>query len=80
MVDLLFAFDFWRVMREILVDDKVEVKGASSIHSFIRLDGEGEIQDIIWVWERSLHRPTEGAFKLLQVWPKLLSTFIFFHQ
>lgn len=46
-------------MREILVYGEVEVKSASFVHALIWLDREGEIQDIVGVWELGLHCATQ---------------------
>ena len=38
MVNLLGAFDLWRVVREILVDGEAEVEPSALVHSLVRLD------------------------------------------
>ena len=67
MIDLLCAFDLRRVMWEILVDGEVEVETAALVHSFVRFDSEGEVQDIIGVREGCFHSAAESAFELRQV-------------
>ena len=51
MVDLLRAFDLRRIVWEVLVDREIEVEAAAFVHSFVRFDGQGEVQDIIGVRE-----------------------------
>ncbi len=36
-------------MWEVLVDSEVEVESSTLVHAFIRLDGEGEVQDVVRV-------------------------------
>ena len=67
MIDLLRTFDLRRVVREILVDGEVEVETAAFIHSFIRLDGQGEVEDIIGVGEGGFHCAAERPFELCKV-------------
>ena len=38
MVNLLGAFDLWRVVWEILVDGEAEVEPSALVHSLVRLD------------------------------------------
>ena len=67
MIDLLCALALGRVVREVLVDGEVEVEAAALVHSFVRLDGQSEVQDIIGVGEGGFHRAAEGAFELCEV-------------
>ena len=60
VVDLLGAFHFGRVVREILVDDKGEVEGAAAVHALVGLDGEGEVEDVVGVGEGGAHGAAEG--------------------
>ena len=36
-------------MWEVLVDDEVEMEAAAFVHSFVRLDGQGEIKNVVRV-------------------------------
>ena len=67
MIDLLLALHLWRVVRKVLVDGEGKMKGAALIHSLIRIDCQGKVEYVIRVGKRSLHRPAEGAFQLLEV-------------
>lgn len=58
MVDLLLALDLRWVMREILVDSEVEVEGTAFVHAFVGINGECEVEYIVRIGERGLHRPT----------------------
>lgn len=62
MVDLLCAFDFGRVMWEILVDREAEVEHATLVHALVGLDGESEVEDVVGVGEGHFHRASEGEF------------------
>lgn len=67
MIDLLCAFDLWRIVREVLVDGEVETEAAAFVHSLIRFDGQGKVQDIIGVWKGCFHSAAESAFELCEV-------------
>ena len=67
MVDFLCAFDLRRVVRKVLIDGEVEVETAAFIHSFIRIDGQGEVENIIRVGERGSHGPAKRPFELRKV-------------
>lgn len=62
MVDLLSAFNFGRIMGEVLVDGEAKVEDTTLIHALVRLDGQGEVKDVIGVRERHFHRAAEGEF------------------
>lgn len=68
MIDLLRAFDLGRIMWEILVDGKVEVERSSLVHAFVGLDGQREVQDIVRVGKRGLHRFAERPFQFREVY------------
>ncbi len=55
MVDLLRAFDFGRIVREVLVYDEVEAERAPFVHALVRFDCEVEVENVIGVWEFELH-------------------------
>ena len=67
MIDLLCAFDLRRVVWEVLVDGKIEVEAAAFVHSFIRFDSQGEVENIIGVGEGCFHGTAESAFELCKV-------------
>lgn len=66
MVYLLRAFDLWWIMGEVLVDGEIEVKSAAFVHAFVGLDGECEVEDVVWVREFGLHCAAEG--ELREIW------------
>lgn len=77
VVDLLSALNLGRVMREVLVDREVEMEDTTLVHALVRLDTQGEVQDIIGVGEGHFHRVAEG--QLLEIWPRnrsMVSKFI----
>lgn len=49
-------------MREVLVNGEGEGETAAFVHALVRLDGEGEVEDIVGVWEVCLHGGAEGEF------------------
>lgn len=55
MVDLLRAFDFWWIVREILIDRKAEMKRATFIYPFVGLDGESKVENVVWVRKLGAH-------------------------
>ena len=55
MIDFLRAFDFGRVMREVLVDGKGKVKSPILVETLIRLDREREIENVIGIREFGAH-------------------------
>ena len=55
MVYLLRAFDFRWIVWEVLVDREVEMESSTLVHALVWLDGESEVEDIIWVRELGLH-------------------------
>jgi hypothetical protein len=59
VVDLLFALDLWRLVREVLADGEGEVELAAFVEALVGRDGEGEIEDIVRVWEGGLHGARE---------------------
>ena len=68
MIDLLRAFHFRRVVWEVLVDGEVEMKAPSLVHSFVGLNCEGEVEDVVGVGERGFHCASECALKFCKVW------------
>jgi hypothetical protein len=58
-VDLLFALDLRRLVREVLADGEGEVELAAFVEALVGRDGEGEIEDIVRVWEGGLHGARE---------------------
>ena len=56
MVDLLFAFDFWRLMREVLVDGEGEVEDAAFVQAVVGCQGEDEVEDVVGIREVRFHR------------------------
>ena len=62
MVDLLQTLDLGGVVGEVLVDGEAEVECTALVHAFVRLDGEGEVEDIVRVREGHFHRASEGKF------------------
>jgi hypothetical protein len=55
MVDLLQALDLWRIMREVLVDGEAEVEGAGLVHALVRVDGQGEVENVVRTGEVRAH-------------------------
>lgn len=55
VVDLLRALYFRGIVRKVLVDGEAEVEGAALVHSFVRLDGEDKVEDVVRVWEVGFH-------------------------
>ena len=49
-------------MREVLVDGKAKVEDTTLIHALVGFDGQGEVEDVVGVWERHFHRAAEGEF------------------
>jgi hypothetical protein len=62
VVDLLFALDLRRLVREVLADGEGEVELAALVESLVGRDREGEVEDVVGVWEGRLHRVGEGEF------------------
>ena len=62
MVYLLRTFDLWRIMGEVLIDREAKMEGTAFVHSLVRFDGEGEVEDIVGVGEFGLHGAPEGEF------------------
>lgn len=62
VVDLLFALDFRRLVREVLADGEGEVELAAFVQALVGSDGEGEVEDIVGVLEGCLHGAREGEF------------------
>ena len=60
MVDLLQAFHFRGIVREVLVDGEREVEGAIFVHALVGLDGQGEIEDVVGVGEGHFHRISQS--------------------
>ena len=60
MVNLLCALDFWRVVREVLVDLEVEPEASALVHALVGVDCELEVKDIVGVREVRLHCCTKG--------------------
>lgn len=55
MIDFLRAFDFGRVMREVLIDGKGKVESPGLVQTLIRFDRKREIENVIGVWEFGAH-------------------------
>lgn len=55
MVDLLRTLDLRGIVGKVLVDGKIEVEYASFVHSLIRLDCEGEVEDVVRVGKMGPH-------------------------
>lgn len=66
MVDLLFAFDFGRFVREVLADDEGEVEDSAFVESFVGRESEGEVEDVVGVGEVRFHGGAEGEFR--EIW------------
>ncbi len=62
MINLLGAFDLWRIVREVLVYGECEYKAATLIHALVRFDRECKIKDVIGIGKGSLHRAAERQF------------------
>lgn len=60
MVDFLFAFDFGRLVGEGLRDAEGEGEEAGFVEAFVRLQGEGEVEDVVGVGEVRGHGCGEG--------------------
>lgn len=60
MVYLLHALDLRWVMREVLIDLKVEIEAAAFVHALVGIDGELEVEDIVRIREMCLHGRAEG--------------------
>ena len=63
VVDLLFALDFRRLVREVLADGKGKVELAAFVQALVGCDGEGEVEDVVGVLEGCLHGAGEGQFR-----------------
>lgn len=66
VVDLLFAFDFGRFVREVLADDEGEVEDSAFVESFVGCESEGEVEDVVGVGEVRFHGGAEGEFR--EIW------------
>lgn len=53
-------------MRELVVDGEGEVEGAAAVETFVRSDGEREVEDVIGIGEVQGHGGGEGEFR--NVW------------
>ena len=67
MIDLLCAFDLRWVVWKVLVDGEVDVEAAAFVHSFVRFNSEGEVEDIIGIREGRFHSAAESAFELREI-------------
>jgi hypothetical protein len=63
VIDLLRALHLRRVVREVLVDDKTEVETTAPIETLVGIDCEGEVEDIVRVWESCAHVITKGKLR-----------------
>ena len=63
VVDLLFALDFRRLVREVLADGEGEVELAAFVQALVGGDSEGEVEDVVGVLEGCLHGAGEGEFR-----------------
>lgn len=59
MINLLSAFDLWRVMREVLVYCEREYKAATLIHALVRFDRKCKIKDVVRIRKCGLHRAAQ---------------------
>jgi len=66
MVDLLRAFNLWRIMRKVLVDGEGEVKASPFVHAFIGLDRQRKVEDIVGI--RKLGAPGFARFQLFKIY------------
>ncbi len=55
-------------MREILIDSEFEIECTALVHSFVRLDRESEVEDVVGVGEGGFHSAAECAFEFCQIW------------
>lgn len=62
MINLLGTLDLWRVVGEILVHGETKVEHAALVHALVRLDGQGEVEDVVRVGEGHFHGISEGEF------------------
>jgi hypothetical protein len=49
-------------VRIVIVHREREDETATLVHPLVRLDGEREVEDIVRIWERSLHGAAEREF------------------
>jgi hypothetical protein len=59
VVDLLFALDLWRLVREVLADGEGEVELAAFVETLVGRNGECKVENIVRVREGSLHGARE---------------------
>lgn len=62
MIDRLRALHLGRFVREILIDVESEDEGATFVETFVRVDREREVENIVGVREGGFHRCAEGKF------------------
>jgi len=55
MVDLLRTLDLGWIVGEVLVHREAEVEHATFVHALVRLDGQGEVEDVVGVREGHFH-------------------------
>lgn len=65
MVYLLRALHLRRVMREVLIDSEGEVEASALVHALIRVDRQGEVEDIVGVGE--FGAPCSARLKLFEI-------------
>ena len=53
VVDLLSALDLRWLVWVVYVDGECEVEASPLVHAFIWLDGEIEVEYVVWIWELS---------------------------
>lgn len=70
MIYLLITLHLGWVVREVLVDGEIERERAGFVHAFVRLDGQGKMQDVVGVGEGHFHGGAEGEFG--EVWSGLV--------
>lgn len=62
VVDLGYAFYFWRLVWEVLADVEGEVEGATFVHALVGCDCECELQDVVGIGERRCHGAAQREF------------------
>lgn len=62
MVDLLRTLHLRRVMRIVIGDLERELEAAALVHALIGINGEREVENVVWVLEVGAHCVAEGEF------------------
>ena len=63
MIDLLRAFDFWRLVREALRDGECKEEASTFVHPLVRLDRQGEVESIIGIRKVGFHGTWESQLR-----------------